>query len=497
MVPTREELDRAIASFPEAMLVCDPDGRIVGVNDPVCALTGYDRQDLLSKTLDDLADPSEARSARPLLPALRGNATLDLETEVRCKDGSTSRLHLSVRSLPVGERPHSVVRLARRRRASDRLAHDPEFIRALLQTPGTLLLSVCAEGKVCFASPAFQALTGLDFRRIRGRHVWDLIADGVESGELRDALASPNPSRTVELTWPAAEGEPRKSLWTPTRLGGLPPAPPYVLLVGQEVPPPRKATRPGAADAESRQELERRIGELTAQLDEARSEHEALTYTLAHDLRAPLRAMSGFSESLREDYSDQPLDETGKNYAQRIAESARRMDALIEDLLVYDRLARSPVTLGPVRLDEAAAEVLALFSRDIRERNAAIVSEVPPLDVVADRSLLFLVVSHLLSNALKFSAPGTPPRVRIRAGRQGEWVRIEVDDNGIGISEEYVDRIFGVFQRLNKTEAYSGTGMGLAIVKRALDRMAGRVGLESTPGKGSRFWIELRPAVLA
>src|SRR6185436_517583 len=130
-------------------------------------------------------------------------------------------------------------------------------------------------------------------------------------------------------------GEPRKSLWTPTRLGGLPPEPPYILLVGQELPPPRRATRRSAADADGHQELERRIGELTAQLEEARSEHEALTYTIAHDLRAPLRAMTGFSDTLLQDYADQPLDETGKNYAQRIAESAHRMDALIEDLLVY------------------------------------------------------------------------------------------------------------------------------------------------------------------
>src|SRR5262249_6160574 len=161
--PTNEELERAISSFPEAMLVCDPDGRIVGANDHVCALTGYAREDLLRKSLEDLADPVEARSTCRLLPTLPGDAPIDLEREVRCKDGSTSRLHLSARALPMGERPHAVVRLARRRRAADRLAQDPEFIRVLLQTPGTLLLSVCAEGKICYASPAFQTLTGLDF----------------------------------------------------------------------------------------------------------------------------------------------------------------------------------------------------------------------------------------------------------------------------------------------------------------------------------------------
>jgi PAS domain S-box-containing protein len=492
MGPTNDELERAIALFPEAMLVCDPEGRIVSANQQVCALTGYALEDLLTKTLDELADPVEAKSTVRLLPRLQGDARLDLETTVRCKDGSTSRLHLSARALPMGARPHSVVRLARRRRAADRLTQDPEFIRALLQTPGTLLLSVCADGELCYASPAFQALTGLDFRGIRGRRVWDLLPDADERDLLRDALSSREANRTLELTWPSAQGEPRKSLWTPTRLGGLPPEPPYILLVGQEVPPPRRATRRSAADADSQQEMERRIGELTAQLEEARSEHEALTYTIAHDLRAPLRAMTGFSDTLLQDYADQPLDETGKNYAQRIAESAHRMDALIEDLLVYNRLGRSPVSLGPIFLEEATAEALGLFAREIRDRGAAVELDVPPVEVVADRPMLFLVLTHLVSNAIKFSEPGSPPRIKIRGERREDWVRLEIEDNGIGISPEYLDRIFGVFQRLNKAEAYAGTGMGLAITKRAMERMAGRIGVESAPGKGSRFWIELR-----
>jgi PAS domain S-box-containing protein len=496
MDPIREDLERAIAASPDAMLVCDPDGRIVGANDPVCVLTGYAREDLLSKTLDDLTAGPDPQGAGRLLPPPQSNATVDLETEVRCKDGTTSLLHVHVRSLPTGERSHSVVRLARRRRASDRLAQDPEFIRALLRTPGNLLLSVCAEGRVCFASPGFESLTGCSFRDLRGRHVWDLIPDEGERAALREALASPGAGRTVPLTWPSADGGTSRTLWTPTRLESLPPAPRYTLLVGQEVPPPRKATRRSAADEASRRKLEERIGELTAQLEEARSEHDALTYTLAHDLRAPLRAMSGFSDTLVEEYAGQPLDETGKNYAMRIAESAQRMDELIQDLLVYNRLGRSPVCLGPVPLEEAVSEVLALFAREIRVREARVRTELPALEVAADRSLLFLVLSHLLSNALKFVAPGAPPRVRIRAARRDEWVRLEVEDDGIGVAAEYTERIFGMFQRLNKSEAYAGTGMGLAIVKRAMDRMSGRVGVDSEPGKGSRFWIDLPPATL-
>ncbi|HVE38684.1 MAG TPA: PAS domain-containing sensor histidine kinase [Planctomycetota bacterium] len=487
MEPTREELERVIGSFPEAMLVCDPDGHIVVANDQACALTGYRRDDLLSKKLDDLADPRDATPASRLLPALRGDATLDLETEVRFKDGSTSLLQLLVRPLPVGSKPHSLIRLARRR-MDERLAQDPEFMRALLQTPGALLLTLGDEGKICFASPAFQALTGLDGSEIRGRHAWDLIADPGERDALRQTVAAPETSPTLQLTWRTPDGSGARILWTPTKLGA------HVVLVGQEVPPPRKATRRALADGQTQRELERRIGELTAQLEEVRSDHEALTYTLAHDLRAPLRAMSGLSDTLIEDFADQPLGETGKDYALRIGKSAQRMDALIDALLVFHRIGRSAVTLEPLRLDSIVADVLATFTREIRLRGASIDVGVGALEAVADRPMLHLILTHLISNALKFVAPGSAPRVSIRATRAGDRVRLGIEDHGIGIPAEYLGLIFGVFQRLNKAEAYAGTGMGLAIVQRATDRMDGRVGLESEPGKGSRFWIELLAA---
>lgn len=485
MGPSREELDQAIAASSEAIVVCDPDGRIVGANDRVRALIGYEREDLLTKTLGDLAVP---------LPNLDGDAALDLETKVRCKDGSTPRLHLSLRSLRMGERSHSVIRIARRRRAADRLPQDPGFVRALLDTPGTLVLSVCREGTICFASTAFQELTGLGFDAMRGRKAWELLPDPADRSALQSAVQQPASRRTLELAWPSAIGAPRRTLWTPTLLSAVPPAPEYLLLVGREMPPPQKSTRRKSADGIGLPELQKRVTELTRELEEARLEQEAFTYTLAHDLRAPLRAMSGFSDTLLEDYSNQPLDETGRNYALRITESAQRMDTLIEDLLVYNRLGRTPVCLAPVPLTNVVADLLRSFSREIRARQARVQVEVPPHDVVADWTMLTLVGSHLLSNALKFVGPGTEPRVKIFAERRDDWIRFVVEDNGIGIPEEYGDRIFGVFQRLNKSEAFSGTGMGLAIVRRAVDRMNGRLGLESQLGKGSRFWVELLAA---
>jgi PAS domain S-box-containing protein len=484
MEPKREELEEALASSPDPLLVCDRDGRILEVNDQVCRLIGYEKADLLSKTLGDLADPRDAEEAKLLLPALRQDGPAALETAVRCKDGTPLRLHLSLRPLRMGERTHSVIRVARRRRAADRLPEDPDFIRTVLGTSGMQVVSVSRDGKVCFASAAFQARTGLDFGAIRGKKIWELLQDPAETAALRSVIeqADAAKSLTLTLTWPTADGSRRTGLWTPALLGA-PPGPQYVLLVSRD-----------RTDGGPRPELEKRIGELTSQLEEIRGEQEAFTYTIAHDLRAPLRAMSGFSDALIQDYAWQTLDEKGLIYASKITQSARRMDELIEDLLVYSRLARSPVRLGPIPVGAIIPEVLHTYSREIEETNGLVDVDVPVAEVVADWGFLFLALCNLLSNALKFVPPGTPPNVTIRAMRRQEFIRIEFEDNGIGIPTEYLERIFGVFQRLNKAEAFAGAGMGLAIVRRAVERMSGRVGVESTPGKGSRFWIELLAA---
>jgi len=488
MAPTRDDLDRTLAASSESLLLCDAEGQIVGVNDSLCSLTGYDQQDLLAKSLGELTETDTGR----LISELRDDATLDVETGVRCKDGSTKRLQLRLRSLRIGDRPHSVVRVARRRRAADRLPEDPEFVRALLHSAGTLVICVSAEGRIVFANPAFEALIGHAFPEIRGRRVWDLLADPEQGALFRKALEIPDAPHLIENSWVTADGVRKSIAWTGTRMASVPQSPPYLLLVGRETAPAASAPAPLVpAEDRRRLELEDRIATLTRELEKVRSEHEALTYTLAHDFRAPLRAMSGLSDALIEECARSSTDEEGLNYALRIARSAQQMDALIENLLVYNRLARMPVERDSLRLDSVLTEVLQALDPEIRNREARITCLIPPLDVVADRTVLFLLLYQLLSNAVKFVPPGLLPAVGLRAERREGCVRLSVDDNGIGIPAEYHGVIFGLCERLNPSEAYPGTGMGLAIVGKAAERLHAKVGLESQVGKGSHFWVDL------
>jgi len=232
--------------------------------------------------------------------------------------------------------------------------------------------------------------------------------------------------------------------------------------------------------------LEQRVADLT----DINRELEAFSYSVSHDLRAPLRSMSGFAQALLDQQGGR-LDPESVDYASRIRRSAQYMDVLLQDLLVYSRLARAEMPLVAVDLDTVARQVLAVLENDIR-KNGGTVDVVSPLGTaLAHEATLKQIIANLIDNSAKFAASNRPLRVRIFCTSKPGFTRVWVEDNGIGIAREYHEKIFGLFQRLHATEKYPGTGVGLAIVRKGAERMGGRVGLESQPGQGSRFWFEL------
>lgn len=235
--------------------------------------------------------------------------------------------------------------------------------------------------------------------------------------------------------------------------------------------------------------LELRVQERTAQLEEANQALEAFAYTVSHDLRAPLRGIQGFADALLEDYADR-LDPTGQDYAHRIVAAAARMEGLIQDLLAYSRLSRAQIVSQRVDLSSALSEALTQVSA-LPASGARLAVEEPLPTVYAHRSTLVQVLVNLLSNAAKFVPAGEEPAVRVWGESRDGHVRLWVEDNGIGIAPEHQERIFNVFERLHGGETYPGTGIGLAIVRKGVERMGGSTGVDSEPGRGARFWIEL------
>lgn len=248
-------------------------------------------------------------------------------------------------------------------------------------------------------------------------------------------------------------------------------------------------------------ELEQRVKERTAQIENTNKELQAsireletFTYSVSHDLRAPLRAIQGFSQALLDDHSAH-LNAIGQEFANRIDQAASRMDRLIQDLLALSRLSRAELSPTTINLSRLVADAILQLQAQIAECRAK-VSVVKPLpDVLGHRATLAQAIANLISNAIKFVAPNVTPQVRIWAESSNDKVRIWVEDNGIGIPAEHSDRIFRVFERLHGIETYPGTGIGLAIVRRGIERLGGTAGVDSQIGSGSRFWIEL-PATI-
>jgi PAS domain S-box-containing protein len=242
-------------------------------------------------------------------------------------------------------------------------------------------------------------------------------------------------------------------------------------------------------------DLERRIDERTIELQEIVRSTEALNYSIAHDLRAPLRAMIGFSNVLLEECASK-LDETGCEYAQRIAVSARRMDSLISALLNYGQLNYEELSFSFVDANIIFDFLLRQFQAEARETNATIrVAESFPT-IWTNEIVFRKIFEELISNALKFRSPDRPPLIEIWTEEQESKTIFWIRDNGIGIPPEHYERIFRVMESLHDAKKYPGMGIGLAIVRRGVERLGGRAGVKSDLNTGTSFWIELPKALV-
>jgi len=268
------------------------------------------------------------------------------------------------------------------------------------------------------------------------------------------------------------------------------------------------------------EQLERIVEERTAKLRETILQLESFSYTVAHDLRAPIRAMEGYATVLLEDYSSH-LDDEGKALLSHIARASNRLDALTLDVLNYTRVSRQEIELTPLSLDQVVDDVLVM--NPALKAPGTRVEVIRPLHrVIAQPTLLAQAISNLLDNAVKFVSPGVSPHVLVRSeivpatesrsihngaeDRNGDGhspapeliasnrVRLWIEDNGIGMDQSAIDSAFRIFQRARDAKRYPGTGIGLAIVAKSISRMGGVYGVYSARGSGSRFWIELPQA---
>ncbi|NJN43357.1 MAG: hypothetical protein HC806_00520 [Anaerolineae bacterium] len=238
-------------------------------------------------------------------------------------------------------------------------------------------------------------------------------------------------------------------------------------------------------------ELEARVADRTAELETANQELQSFTYTIAHDLRAPARAMIGFSGLLDETLTGQvELDPISRNYLTRVHNGAKRMGKMIDELLEYTRLGRTPLRQETIDMNALVNQLLIKFKHTLKGRDLEITFDRLP-DCEGDSKLIEQVWSHLLDNAIKFSEARPTTQIKISTGMEKDIPYYKIEDKGIGFDMKYLHKIFGVFQRLHIEDDFEGTGMGLALAERIIERHGGRIWAVAEPDRGAAFSFTL------
>lgn len=317
---------------------------------------------------------------------------------------------------------------------------------------------------------------------------------GMAAGALERFLADPSGEFVIETRLRHRDGSYRWMLSRATLLRDDAGAPARMLGSHVDITE-RKQMEIALRESEARHreladDLERRVVQRTAELSDAYRDSQGFAYAVAHDLRAPLRAIDGFSHMLSES-SGERLTDAERGYVERVRRGAMHMASLIEGLLAYSRIEHYEVHLAPVEMRPFIDEILA-ESPDLTDaRQVRVDVDAPALRVRADREGLRVVLRNLLENAFKFTRATPDPRIEIGARRNDGSALLWVKDNGIGFEQVYHDQIFEIFQRLHRYGEIEGTGIGLALARKAMQRMRGRIWAKSAPGEGATFYVEL------
>jgi PAS domain S-box-containing protein len=497
----RARLAAIVENSGDAILSKSMDGTILTWNAAAERLFGYRAEEIVGQSVTILLPPELLHEETEILDRLRrGLPSERLETNRVTKDGRRIPVSLSIspikdsegRVIGASKILHDISAMLAAREA---LAREKQLLSTTLASIGDGVIVTDAQGRVSFLNAEAERLTGWKNADARDRQlptVFKIINEGsrepVEDPVekvLRLGTIVGLANHTVLVARDGSE--------TPIDDSAAPIKEPGGPLLGVVL-----VFRDFTAQKNSQNEiqrlnsdLERRVAERTRELRESIQELETFSYTVAHDLRAPLRTMHRSAEVLILEQSSR-LQEEGSNFLRRIADSAARMDHLIQDLLAYSRVTRSELRSVPVEPRMILADLMVQMTAEIKERQADVRIENNLGLFQADPVLLPQVFVNLLSNALKFVPRGQTPHVKIWSEPRDGMERIWIEDNGIGIDTRYRERLFRLFERLDSD--YPGTGIGLAIVKRAVERMGGRVGFEPGAAQGSRFWIELRPA---
>ncbi|MDP2433163.1 MAG: PAS domain S-box protein [Pseudomonadota bacterium] len=461
----------------------------------------------------------------------------DMEVRMRSMDGRPFWALVSASIVEFDHEPAifaAINDISARKKVEAALQEQEEFFRLIAESMGDLVAVLDLEGRRLYSSPSYRGLFG-DVDALKGTDSFAEIhpedRDRVRQVFLETVASGHGQRITFRFVLPDGEVRDMESQGGVIRAADG--AVQRVVVVSRDITERRRLEN---EIHQLNADLEARVRQRTAELANANKELETFTYSVSHDLKAPLRGIDGYSRLLLEDHLAQ-LDEEGRLFLGNVRHGVEQMSELIEDLLAYSRMERRDLHGVPLDLGRQVAAVLAeqreaieaagmRVQVDLDALGVAANDSTPPfikggrggispnaappratanpprpplgkegvgfaVTVRADPDGLAMVLRNLIDNALKFSRDSRPPTLNISATLTEKSVTLAVQDNGIGFDMQFHDRIFDIFQRLQRAEDYPGTGVGLAIVRKAAQRMGGRVWAESAPGRGATFYLEL------
>ncbi|SCZ49651.1 MASE3 domain-containing protein [Thiohalomonas denitrificans] len=485
-------------AVPDPVVVVDPDGVIRQTNRAARAYAGGAQ--LVGQSCHRLLHPQQWSAANcPICRGIRGELRELMSFEVPFRD---SGIWHSVTITPIeqsgGAVQVGVVHVSHditvRKQAEESLRRKNVELRSILQSVGDGIFGVDRRGKTVFVNPALEQLTGWSSEALIGRNAHTTLHQppgGLEehSREACAVLLTLKDGRTRHSDddlFHRRDGAAFPVAFTSAPLRGNDGDISGAVVVFRDISERKRIEH---ERQRHEQKLESMVAERTRELQELNREMETFSYSVSHDLRAPLRAVNGFGQALLEDYSEQ-LEGTAKDYLGRMRDASIRMGQMIDGLLGLSRVSRREIHPEAADISSLAAELSELVTASDPRRRVEWRIE-PGMVAYADPILLRLLLQNLLENAWKFTAERDPAVIEVGRMNTGEGVAFFVRDNGIGFEPEVANSLYQPFQRLHRGKQYEGSGIGLATVQRIVHRHFGRTWAEGKPGKGATFFFTL------
>ncbi len=470
----------------DAIFVRDIDSRVVFWNRGAEETYGWKREETLGQVTHSLLQTRFPAGREEVDQSLVQQGLWDGELIHTRADGAT----IMVASRQVLQRndrgePEAILEINRditeQKRAGEAIREASAYARSLIEASLDPLVTISPAGKITDVNQATEAATGIDRARLVGTDFSDYFTEPDKAREGYRQVFSQGLVVDYPLTLRHASGRLMEVLYNAAIYRNEAGEVQGVFAAARDITERKRAEE---ELARLNTELEQRVRERTAELERSNRDLEDFAYISSHDMQEPLRKIANFSQMLAKQYQGQ-LDEQAVRYFGYVTDGAKRMQALINDLLSYSRVGRAELPLIVAPLEEILSGTLNDLHALIKESHAEISHD--PLPTLKVNPLqMGRLLQNLIGNAIKFHG-GQPPRIHLAARQEdGEWV-ISVRDNGIGFEPQYAENIFTVFKRLNSKEKYPGTGIGLAICKKIVERHGGRIWAESEPGRGATF----------